>query len=137
MPDIVKSAVANSVAKHSSGAGKKLDSKSDVSDACARIVSQTISELKSKIAAIETGGRMPAGAVDGEVGTGNKKLIEVQSKLLDDFEALEQKVVARMEKDVDLRVQAKLESEIIKVAGASAMGGLLLGMLSMFLFGRK
>lgn len=43
----------------------------------------------------------------------------------------------RMEKDVDARVQAKLESEIMKVAGAAALGGFFLGILSISLFGRK
>jgi len=135
MPEIVKSAVArasrpsfgDSVTPSTRGGGKSsYDAKGDVSDTCNRIAFQTVEIVRSKVNSAFDGARHQS-----------TEVINSNTRLANSIEKMNDRLLAKMETGIEARVQAKVEGELLKVAGTSAVAGILLGMLALKLFAPK
>eukprot|EP00466_Bigelowiella_natans_P006339 jgi/Bigna1/140997/aug1.59_g15705 len=135
MPEIVKSAVArasrpsfgDSVTPSTLGGGKSPDdAKGDVSDTCNRIAFQTVEIVRSKVNSAFDGARHQS-----------TEVINSNTRLANSIEKMNDRLLAKMETGIEARVQAKVEGELLKVAGTSAVAGILLGMLALKLFAPK
>eukprot|EP00471_Norrisiella_sphaerica_P001174 CAMPEP_0184483646 /NCGR_PEP_ID=MMETSP0113_2-20130426/5327_1 /TAXON_ID=91329 /ORGANISM="Norrisiella sphaerica, Strain BC52" /LENGTH=789 /DNA_ID=CAMNT_0026864195 /DNA_START=60 /DNA_END=2429 /DNA_ORIENTATION=- len=137
MPDIVKTAVARasrpSFSEKSGGYSTRPaashqpgDLKVEVADTCNRIAFQTVEIVRSKLSTAFEGARFQS-----------KELTSSNQRLSQTVEKMNESLLRKLETSVDGRVHAKVESELVKVAGASAIAGILLGMLSIKLFGSK
>eukprot|EP00472_Partenskyella_glossopodia_P013892 CAMPEP_0197523764 /NCGR_PEP_ID=MMETSP1318-20131121/8578_1 /TAXON_ID=552666 /ORGANISM="Partenskyella glossopodia, Strain RCC365" /LENGTH=717 /DNA_ID=CAMNT_0043076555 /DNA_START=21 /DNA_END=2174 /DNA_ORIENTATION=+ len=141
MPDIVKTAVAR--ANRPSFSGKSpLETKSQgsgaaatvsavvdasaVNDAAGKIAFQTVEIVRSKINTIQD-----------ITKHSNSEVTASQGRLVKSVEQLKDTLMARVDKTIDDRVQTKVENELIKVAGGSAVAGMFLGMLGVMLFAPK
>lgn len=124
IPTIVRDAVVRAQRNAYSPPPKRhssSDSKEGILEACKSIAEQAAGVVKEKLSSV-FGGQAEA----------NEKVAVSQDKLMEKFAALE----AGLTSSIDDRVKARVENQLIKVGGASAVGGMVLGVLSAF-FMRK
>eukprot|EP00467_Chlorarachnion_reptans_P007753 CAMPEP_0114497768 /NCGR_PEP_ID=MMETSP0109-20121206/6509_1 /TAXON_ID=29199 /ORGANISM="Chlorarachnion reptans, Strain CCCM449" /LENGTH=801 /DNA_ID=CAMNT_0001675189 /DNA_START=58 /DNA_END=2463 /DNA_ORIENTATION=+ len=128
MPDMIKTAVARASRPSFGGAptSTSRDSKAEVTDTCNRIAFQTVEIVRSKVSSAFDNARQTT-----------TEVTKASARLAGSVEKMKEIILSKLDADIDSRVQAKVENELLKVAGAAALAGALLGMLSIKLFGPK